>query len=137
MWFNYAVHSTVSLWTGLLSADLAGAAEHWAEESSGSAWSRCSRGILATRRRACRLAMRPVTPARDRTFAFKAVRDQGAALGAEVVRVARSIDANPPRRRVHAAERVVPCPTKRGEDVMSDMRQSDEAPWTSGSRWSG
>jgi neutral ceramidase len=127
VWFNYAVHSTVALWTGLLSGDLAGAAEHWAEDELGVVVALFTGGTLGDQGPRVSLEHATGDARRDRAFAFKAVRDQGAALGMEVVRVARSIDVTRRDVAVHAAERVVPCPTKRGEDVMSDMRQTDDS----------
>lgn len=125
VWFNYAVHSTVALWTGVLSADLAGAAERWVERELGAGVvALFTAGSLGDQAPRISLGAATDDPARDRELAFRAVDAQGAVLGAEVVRVARGIDRTRADLRVSAAERVVPCPAKRGQDVMSTMRQS-------------
>jgi len=128
VWFSYAVHSTVALWTGVLSADLAGAAERWVERELGQdVVALFTAGSLGDQAPRVQLGAATADPARDLTFAFEAVQAQGTLLGAEVVRVARGIDRSRADVRVHAAEQVIACPTKRGADVMSTMRQTASA----------
>lgn len=124
VWFNYAVHSTVTLWTGLLSADLAGAAERYVEATLGTV-ALFTPGALGDQ--APRASFENATPQQreDPHYAFRAAEQLGEALGAEVVRVFDLISDASPDVPIHAAEAVVPCPVKRGEDVMASMKQDD------------
>ena len=125
VWFNYAVHSTVALWTGQVSADLAGAAERWVERELGrDVVALFTPGTLGDQAPRISLGTATDDAARDAAFAFDAVDAQGAVLGAEVVRVVQAVDRTRSDVAVSAAERIVACPTKRGEDVMSTMRQT-------------
>lgn len=126
VWFNYAVHSTVTLWTQVLSGDLAGAAERYVEAAVGGI-AMFTPGALGDQ--APRLSYENATPEQrqDPTFAFEAAEHLASLLGAEVARVAASITDLSCEVRLHAAEKVTPCPVKRGEEVMASMRQDDAA----------
>jgi Neutral/alkaline non-lysosomal ceramidase, N-terminal len=121
---NYAVHSTVTLWTNEVSGDLAGAATRYVEEQFGGValWTLGPAGDQDPR-----IALGKATgdADRDRAFAFKAMDAQGLIVGAEAVRVARGIKQLTSTARLAAAERVVECPCKKGVDVMDDMKQED------------
>lgn len=124
VWFNYAVHSTVTLWTGFLSADLAGAAERYVEDALGTV-ALFAPGTLADQ--APRVSYENAAPEQrgERGFAFRAAEEQGAILGAEVVRVAAAITGLRRDLPLRAVERVAPYPVKRGVDVMTSMKQHD------------
>ena len=121
---NYAVHSTVTLWTNEVSGDLAGAAARYVEEQFGGValWTLGPAGDQDPR-----IALGKATgdADRDRAFAFKAMDAQGLIVGAEAVRVARGIKQLTSTARLAAAERVIECPVKKGVDVMDDMKQED------------
>ena len=121
---NYAVHSTVTLWTNEVSGDLAGAATRYVEEQFGGValWTLGPAGDQDPR-----IALGKATgdADRDRAFAFKAMDAQGLIVGAEAVRVARGIKQLTSTARLAAAERVIECPVKKGVDVMDDMKQED------------
>ena len=121
---NYAVHSTVTLWTNEVSGDLAGAATRYVEEQFGGValWTLGPAGDQDPR-----IALGKATgdAGRDRAFAFKAMDAQGLIVGAEAVRVARGIKQLTSTARLAAAERVIECPVKKGVDVMDDMKQED------------
>ncbi|HTR95447.1 MAG TPA: neutral/alkaline non-lysosomal ceramidase N-terminal domain-containing protein [Trebonia sp.] len=120
---NYAVHSTVTLGTGEISGDLAGAATRHVERYLGDdVVALFTPGPLGDQ--APRVCLERVPGAPDE-FAYQAMEAQGLIVGAEAVRVAQSITPLTSAVRVRAAERVVSCPVKRGVDVMEDMRQED------------
>ena len=123
VWFCYGVHSTVTLWTGLLCGDLAGAASRHVEEALGCV-ALFAPGLLGDQ--APQVSYEYASPAKkaEPEFAFRAAGSQGAALGAEVVRVAEAVEELRGDVDIRASERVVACPIKRGEDVMSDMVQA-------------
>ena len=132
---NYAVHSTVALWTGEVSSDLAGAAVSHVERALGhDAVAMFTPGALGDQNP--RVSMEGSCPAgfgphgrvpteTERAFAYEAVAAQGLVLGAEVVRVARGIDDPTSAVRLHAAEQVVRSPVRKGHDVMAGMVQED------------
>jgi len=121
---NYAVHSTVTLWTNEVSGDLAGAATRYVEEQlAGVAlW---TLGPVGDQDPRIALGKATGDADRDRAFAFKAMDAQGLIVGAEAVRVARGIKRLTSTARLAAAERVIECPVKKGVDVMDDMKQED------------
>lgn len=124
VWFSYAVHSTVTLWTGLLSGDLAGAAERAVEsELDGEVVALFAPGALGDQNPRVSFESSTADQRQDPDFAFDAAQTQGCALATETLRVARGITEMHDDVPVYAAELVVSCPTKRGEDVMEDMRQ--------------
>ncbi|KPI18408.1 Neutral/alkaline nonlysosomal ceramidase [Actinobacteria bacterium OK074] len=123
---NYAVHSTVTLWTNEISADLAGAATRYVERELGgdtvALWTLGPVGDQAPR---ISLGQATDDPERDRAFAYAAMDAQGLIVGAEVVRVAGRVDRLTSQVRLGACERVLSCPVKKGVDVMESMRQAD------------
>ena len=120
---NYAVHSTVTLGTKEISGDLAGAAARHVERHLGgevvAVWTPGPLGDQAPR------VCLERAPGEAPAFAYQAMEAQGLLVGAEVVRVARSVTKLSSAGRVRAADRVISCPVKRGVDVMEDMRQED------------
>ena len=120
---NYAVHSTVTLGTKEISGDLAGAAARHVEQHLGgdvvAVWTPGPLGDQAPR------VCLERAPGEAPAFAYQAMEAQGLLVGAEVVRVARSVTTLSSAGRVRAADRVVSCPVKRGVDVMADMKQED------------
>ena len=120
---NYAVHSTVTLGTKEISGDLAGAAARHVERHLGgevvAVWTPGPLGDQAPR------VCLERAPGEAPAFAYQAMEAQGLLVGAEVVRVARSVTKLSSAGRVRAADRVVSCPVKRGVDVMADMKQED------------
>ncbi|GIM90720.1 neutral/alkaline non-lysosomal ceramidase N-terminal domain-containing protein [Paractinoplanes toevensis] len=129
---NYAVHSTVALWTREVSGDLAGAAMRHVEEMIGGV-AMFTPGALGDQNPRVSLEGfaggfgphgRMPTEA-ERAFAYAAVAAQGLVLGAEVVRVAGGIGELVPEVRLRAAEEVVPCPVKKGRDVLASMVQAE------------
>lgn len=120
---NYAVHSTVTLGTKEISGDLAGAASRYVERHLGgdvvALWTPGPLGDQAPR------VCLERAPGEQPAFAYEAMDAQGLIVGAEVVRVARSITQMTSTGRVRAADRVVACPVKRGVDVLEDMKQED------------
>jgi neutral ceramidase len=131
---NYAVHSTVALWTREVSSDLAGAAVRHVEQTLGGV-AMFTPGALGDQNP--RVSLEGSAPGgfgphgrlpteAERAFAYEAVAAQGLVLGAEIVRVARGITAPTGDVRLHAAEEVVPSPVKKGRDVLASMVQ-DEA----------
>jgi neutral ceramidase len=126
---NYAVHSTVTLWTNLVSGDLAGAATRYVEGQLGGValWTLGSVGDQNPR---IALGKATADVDRDRAFAFQAMDAQGLIVGAEAVRVARSIMHLTQTARIAAAQRIIECPVKKGVDVMDDMLQ-EEVPFVS------
>jgi len=121
-WFCYGVHSTVTLWTGLVSGDLAGAAARRIEDDLGGV-ALYATGLLGDQ--APRVSYEHAAGAEksDPDFAFRAADAQGAVLGAEVVRVAGLVGECRGDIALWADELVIDCPVKPGEDVMSDMVQ--------------
>ena len=120
---NYAVHSTVTLGTTEVSGDLAGAASRHVERHlGGQAVALWAPGPLGDQAPRVCLEREPGAP---RQFAYEAMEAQGFIVGAEVVRVARSITGLTSAGRVRAGDRVVSCPVKRGVNVMADMKQED------------
>ena len=129
---NYAVHSTVALWTREVSADLAGAAVRHVERAfGGDTVALFTPGALGDQNprvslEGCHGGFGPHgrLPTDDER-AFAAVDAQGLVLGAEVVRVAGGIDDLTSGVRVRAFEDVVPSPVKKGRDVLASMVQED------------
>jgi hypothetical protein len=121
---NYAVHSTVTLGTGEISGDLAGAATRYVEQNLGddavALWTLGPVGDQAPR---VSLGKPSGATERDRAFAYRAMDAQGLMVGAEVVRVAGRMERLTSSVRIGAAERVISCPLKLGVDVMPDMKQ--------------
>jgi neutral ceramidase len=121
--FNYAVHSTVTINSWLVSADLAGAASHVVEQryddklvalytmgAAGDQVPKFSGGSQST-------GPQPVRgDASNREgiarAAFPAMEAQGYMLGAEVIRVTRQIQATTTAPRIAAAESQITCPAK-------------------------
>ncbi len=130
---NYAVHSTVALWTREVSADLAGAAMRHVERAlGGDVVALFTPGALGDQNPRVSLegdtaggfgphGRLPTEP--EKSFAYDAVAAQGLVLGAEVARVARGIDGTSGDVRLHATEEVVPSPVKQGHQVMASMVQ--------------
>jgi hypothetical protein len=117
--FNYAVHSTVTLGSQMVSGDLAGAAERHVEQHYGdkivALWTLGPAGDQS-----------PKFDGRSSTgpsSAFDAMDAQGFMVGAEVVRLADSIQPTVASARVEADERVFSCPLKQGINQMADMKQ--------------
>jgi hypothetical protein len=122
LFFDYPVHSNVTLGIKEITGDLAGAAEHYVEQNAGD-------GVIAL------YVMGPAgdqaprifhggqraSEQRDRDLAFQASDAQGVMLGAEVVRVARSISNETSKVRIRAVQREVTCPTKPGVGQMATM----------------
>ncbi|MEU4244110.1 neutral/alkaline non-lysosomal ceramidase N-terminal domain-containing protein [Actinoplanes sp. NPDC026619] len=129
---NYAVHSTVALWTREVSGDLAGAAMRHVEEAIGGV-ALFTPGALGDQNPRVSLEGRyggfgphgRMPAEAERAFAYAAVDAQGLMLGAEVVRVAAGLGDLQPDARLRAVEEVVPCPVKKGRDVMASMRQAE------------
>ena len=132
---NYAVHSTVALWTREVSGDLAGAAvRHVEQVLGGDAVAMFTPGALGDQNP--RVSLEGCAPAgfgphgrlptdSERAFAYEAVAAQGFVLGAEVVRVARGIGGLTSAVRLHAAERLVRSPARKGRDLMASMVQEE------------
>ena len=130
---NYAVHSTVALWTGEVSGDLAGAAMRHVERAlGGDAVALFTPGAIGDQNprvslESCHDGFGPhgrMPTEEEKAFAYDAVAAQGLVLGAEVVRVARGLDAAS-TGRLRAAELVVPSPVKKGRDVLAGMVQEE------------
>jgi|GEM_PF-4980032 len=126
VWFLYGVHSTASLWTGLVSGDIAGAAERWVERELGAgSVAMFSPGALGDQAPRISLGNATDDPARDERFAFDVVDAQGALLGDEVVRLCAAMGEGDSDVPLSSQERVIASPTRRGQDVMSTMKQAD------------
>ncbi|WTP20004.1 neutral/alkaline non-lysosomal ceramidase N-terminal domain-containing protein [Streptomyces sp. NBC_00203] len=125
---NYAVHSTVTLGTGEVSGDLAGAAtRHIERELGGDAVALWTLGPVGDQ--APRIALDKAfgAPEEEWPAAYEAMEAQGLVVGAEAVRVAGRIRHLTSHARIGAQERVLACPMKEGVDVMADMRQEKVA----------
>ena len=138
--FNYAVHSTATLGSELVSGDIAGAAERYVEQHYGdntvALWTLGPAGDQNPRYTALALGGPPPRgvpepPARQpeevRRSGFEAMDAQGFMVGAEVVRVAKQIVETTSSVRIEADEWVFSCPVKRGVNVMADMKQAQVA----------
>jgi hypothetical protein len=120
---NYGVHSTVTLGTREISGDLAGATSRYVEQQlGGNVVALFTPGPLGDQ--APRVCLER-EPGAESPFAYQAMEAQGVIVGAEAVRVARAVAPADSAAPVRAAERVIPCPVKRGVDVMDDMKQED------------
>jgi neutral ceramidase len=122
--FDYAVHSNVTLGIKEITGDLAGAAEHYVEQNS-------EEGVVAL------FSMGPAGDqaprvfhgsqrgdiTRDRDLAYQASDAQGVMLGAEVMRVAKQINASTSDVRIRAVQRDVVCATKPGVGQLATMSQ--------------
>ena len=120
--FDYAVHSNVTFGIKEITGDLAGAAEHYVEQSGGE-------GIVGM------FIMGPAGDQaprvfrggqhgeieRDRELAYQANDAQGVMLGAEVLRVANLISAPTANVRIKTAAREAVCQTKPGVSQMATM----------------
>jgi len=132
--FNYAVHSTVTLGNQMVSGDLAGAAERHVEQHYGdkvvALWTLGPAGDQSPKFSGMSLAgPRPAgnTPVENkdrRSSAFDAMDAQGFMVGAEVVRLANSIQPTVASAQIEADERVISCPMKQGVNQMADMKQA-------------
>jgi len=122
VWFSYGVHSTVTLWTGPISGDLAGAAARRVEAALGGV-ALFAPGLLGDQAPRVLYEHASAAEKADPEFAFRAADEQGAMLGDEVVRVAQSLDSLRGDMTIWAGDAVVACPSKPGEDVDPDMRQ--------------
>jgi hypothetical protein len=135
--FNYAVHSTATLGTQLVSGDIAGAAERYVEQHYGgklvALWTLGPAGDQNPRfaggePQGIGRGV-PDDPRGDdaRRLVFEANDAQGFMVGAEVVRVANTIQRTDASARIEAEERVFSCPLKRAVNQMADMKQADVA----------
>lgn len=132
--FNYAVHSAVTLATGRLSGDLAGAAERYVEAryddkvvalfTMGPAGDQNPRIMLGGRGGGPGGPGSALTRA-DAAVLFDAANAMGTMLGAEVVRTAGRIRDATSSVRLRAGERILSCPVKRGVGQMADMKQAE------------
>lgn len=120
---NYGVHSTVTLGSGEVSGDLAGAAERYVEDTVGAGliamWLPAALGDQAPR------VSRPgdANTQRANAAAYRAADAQAVLIGAEAVRVAAGIAHFQTGVHLGAAQRVVACPAKAGRNAMSTMKQ--------------
>jgi len=138
--FNYAVHSTATLGSGLVSGDIAGAAERYVEQHYGdkvvALWTLGPAGDqnpkfagVAPGRPPARATGAPGAGRPDDSWrlAYEAMDAEGFMVGAEVVRVANLIQRTNSSARIEAEERVFSCPLKQGVNQMADMKQAQVA----------
>jgi neutral ceramidase len=132
---NYAVHSTVTLGSQLVSGDLAGAAERYVEEHYNSRvvafWTLGPAGDQNPKFSGMSLGDGPpggtAVNSMQHPSAFDVMDAEGLMVGAEVVRVANLIHPVTASARIEADERVFSCPTKQGINQMADMKQAQVA----------
>lgn len=124
---NYSVHSTVTLGTGRLSGDLAGAASRYIERRLGhGALALFTLGAVADQNpRVSFEASGPVPDGGATELAFAAAQAQGLVVGAEAVRVSGRTDSFTSAVAVAGAQRIVHFPLRRGENLPPDMTQDD------------
>ena len=151
IFFDYAVHSTVTLGSARLSGDLAGDAERFVEQaygnklvalySMGPAGDQNPKydgsgpsiakdhaasgpgGVSAGQDAPKGPPMIPAQSPERSAAAFAAMNAEGFMLGSEVVRVSSGIEQMTSSVRLNAAERIISCPTKRGTNQLADMKQ--------------
>jgi neutral ceramidase len=138
---NYAVHSTVTLGSQLVSGDLAGAAERYVEQHYGNRivalWTLGPAGDQNPKFSGMSLSDAPPgsgpptnSPPPITTqhpSIFDVMDAEGLMVGAEVVRVANLIHPVVSPARIEADERVFSCPVKQGINQMADMKQAQVA----------
>lgn len=122
---NYAVHSTTTLGTAELGADLAGVAATYIEDQLGvGAVALWTSGALGDQ--APRVALGDPTGdrERDRRLAYGAAQAQGMLIGATALRATQAIGHYTGDARIATGHRVVACPVRRLE-VPPGMEQAD------------
>jgi neutral ceramidase len=136
IWFNYAVHSIVTFNLGVISGDLAGAAERTIEEHyNGRMVAMFTMGDAGNQHPrytgAGTMIGDPDRVPGDkkdipelRRQSYPAMEAQGWMLGSEVLHVAKLIDARTTAPRIVAAESMFSCPAK--PDKMNEPKTSQD-----------